>query len=78
MIKVTLDKATLAKLHNLSERVEVCDESGRVVGYAHPAKHTLPPEYEEPPITKEEIDRLVNEPGGRSLAEILADLRSKS
>ena len=78
MIKVTLDQATLMKLHNLSERIELRDESGRVVGYVHPAKHTLPPDYDEPPITREEIDRLVNEPGGRSLAEILTDLRSKS
>lgn len=77
MIKVTLDPATIAKLHNLTERLELRDESGRVVGYFHPAKHTCPPDFYEPPITREEVERLVNEPGGRPLAEILADLRSK-
>ena len=78
MPHVTLEKSALAKLAHLTELVEVRDESGRVVGYFEPVANGKQEAYYEPPITREEIERRIQEPGGRSLAEILADLRSKS
>ena len=73
MTKVTLDSATLAKLHHLTELIEVCDESGKTVGYYHPAVTVKGPR-----ISDEEIARRMGQGGGRSLAEILADLEKKA
>lgn len=78
MAKVILDEATLAKLHHLREPLEVCDESGRVLGYVSPAVDPSLYRTVKVPFTEEELDRFEQEPGGRTLAEILADLERKS
>jgi hypothetical protein len=42
MTRITLDRATLALLHDLSEPLELCDESGRVLGMFMPAAGSPP------------------------------------
>jgi hypothetical protein len=37
MTRINLDRATLTLLHDLSEPLELCDESGRVLGTFIPA-----------------------------------------
>ena len=37
MTKITVDSATLEKLHNLDTRLELCDASGKTLGFFHPA-----------------------------------------
>jgi hypothetical protein len=37
MIRVTVDSATLGRLRGLQEPLELCDESGRVLGTFTPA-----------------------------------------
>lgn len=78
MTKVILDQAALDKLRQVQAVAKVCDETGGVVGYFHPVID--PTEYEglEPPMSEEEIARRLQEPGGRSLAEILADLEKQA
>ena len=79
MQTVTLDSSTRAKLHNLTELIEVRDEAGRVLG------HFLP--IERPPAavvgrtcphTDEEIEQLRRQTGGRPLAEIWHSLGRQS
>jgi hypothetical protein len=76
MSRVTLDADLRAKLNGLNEQVEVCDESGSVVG------HFLPDELywklvlaaDRCPYTVEELKQLRQATGGRTLAEIWKDL----
>lgn len=42
MTKVTVDQATLGRLRGLQEPVELCDESGRVLGTFTPAAGAPP------------------------------------
>src|SRR4051794_5048301 len=78
MTRVVLDQATLAKLHSPGEQIEVCDESGRTVGYFMPVVSQSTYAGVKVPFTDEELDRFEQEPGGRSLVEILADLEKRS
>jgi hypothetical protein len=75
MIKIILDRELRARLHDLSELLELHDENGTVVGYFAPVA-TRVSSYEdlEVPITDEEVQRLLKQPAGRPLSEILADL----
>jgi hypothetical protein len=73
MTRLTVDAALLARLHNLDQTLEVCDESGRTLGYFHPvpaAGHPPAPS----PFSEEELRRRQQQRTGRSLAEILERL----
>ena len=70
MTRIVLDQPTLEKLRHLREELEVCDESGRILAFLKPASSEI-----EVPFTDEELDRFEAKPGGRTLAEIMADLR---
>ena len=77
MEKVVLDAATLAKLRNGPGPVEVCDESGRVVGHFTPA--TDPTLYRTVvvPFSEEELDQAEQEEEETfSTEEVLAHLKS--
>jgi hypothetical protein len=78
MTKVILDQATLPKFQNVKDRAEICDEAGRTVGYFIPVADRSLYQTVKVPFTEEELDRFEQEPGGRSLAEILADLEKRS
>jgi hypothetical protein len=75
MRRVVLDPATVAKFGDLCEPVELCDESGRVLGRILPesiqAESNGP---HSPDFTEEEICALREQTGGRSLAEIRRSL----
>jgi hypothetical protein len=78
MDKLTIDPSTGMKLTGLQHSVELCDASGQILGWFQPA--VTPEKYEclEPPFSEEELRNADQEPGGRSLKEILTDLeRSK-
>jgi hypothetical protein len=77
MTKVIVDQATLSKLHHLAEPLEFCNESGRTLGYFSPAVDRSLYDKVKVPFTDEELDRFEQELGGRSLAEILADLEKR-
>ncbi len=77
MSKLVLDRETAAKFQQLEQGVEVCDESGRILGYFSPRPDPSIYENIEPPISDEELERRANEGGGRTLAEILADLEKR-
>ncbi len=77
MTKVVLDQAMLGKLHHFKEHLEVCDESGRTVGYVRPATDHALYASVKVPFTEEELDHFEREPGGRTLTEIMADLEKQ-
>ncbi len=76
MTRITLDAATLAKLRDVREMIELCDEAGRIWGHFLPGP---PRQCQENgniivPISEEELDRRSAERGGRPLKDILNDL----
>lgn len=73
MSRVVIPKVMLeATLRGLKEEVEFVNESGEVLGYFTPARVQW--ELEDPIPSVEELDRIANEPGGRTLTEIMRDL----
>lgn len=77
MSRVTPDEKTLALLAGIRERAEICDAQGAVIGYYQPAKESTSSSRYEPNVTKEELDRYAQEPGARTLGEIMADFRNR-
>lgn len=73
---VIVTAETGRKLEGSDEPVEVCTSDGRRLGFFTPApakKYNL-----DPGISREELDRRYAEGGGRSWAEIKADLEKRS
>jgi hypothetical protein len=54
--KVILDAQLKGKLLNLSQPLELCDESGRVLGRVFPAPDLSSYEPLEPQVSEEELD----------------------
>lgn len=77
MVRVTVDDILREKLNNLASRVELCDESGRVVGYFTPVTDRDLYEGVDSPTSEEELHRRSQEGGGRPLPEILEDLQGQ-
>lgn len=77
MGRLVVDASFQAKLQNLKEQVELCDEQGRVLGRFLPFADLASYTDLEPQVSEEELDRREREEGGRSLAEILADLEKR-
>jgi hypothetical protein len=76
MPEVTIDKALVARLGNLSGTTALRDESGRVLGFFVPAAaaDSLWPAADGCPYTPEELERFGREEGGRPLSEIWKSL----
>lgn len=76
MQTVTLDSSTRAKLHNLTELLELRDESGRILSLFIPIDRPAAVSQGERtcPHTDEEIEQLRRQTGGRPLAEIWKSL----
>jgi hypothetical protein len=78
MTKVVVDAAFGAKVKGVAGAVELCDESGRTIGYFQPVvSEGLSAMGVRSPISDEEIERRSQERGGRPLADILADLEKR-
>lgn len=72
MTRVIVDPVTKAKLASVRQKSELCDDSGHILG------HFIPLDPREPQISEEEIERRLRQGGGRTLAEILADLEKRA
>jgi ATP-dependent RNA circularization protein (DNA/RNA ligase family) len=77
MSELILDSVTANKFREINERVEVCDEAGELIGYFVPRVDRRLYESVEIPISDEELRRRAQKRGGRTLAEILADLERR-
>jgi hypothetical protein len=77
MTRVILDENLRNRLHNLTDAIELCDESGRVVARVYPTAD--PDEYEPwvPPISDEELKRLEeSDEQGYTTADVLRHLEA--
>jgi hypothetical protein len=77
MDRIVPDRKTLGQLAKLKDSAEICDESGRVIGYFHPAIDRSLYDLVEPSVSDEELFRRSREEGGRKLRDIIADLEKK-
>ncbi len=77
MMKITVDEALRTRLHNLDSPLELCDESGRVLGHFTPAVDHAIYEGVESPNGEEELQRRSQQGGGRPLRDILGDLQRR-
>jgi hypothetical protein len=78
MTRVILDATTRAKLPGeLGEALEICDESGRLLGHYTPVTDSAEREFEMPPLSDEELQRRLKEPSF-STAEVLAHLDTQN
>ncbi|HVA47080.1 MAG TPA: hypothetical protein VNH11_11995 [Pirellulales bacterium] len=57
MTRVVVDAALLHKLGNLSQPLELCDDSGRVLAQVVPMPSLHEYDLTEPPISENEIER---------------------
>jgi hypothetical protein len=74
MSRVILDSQLRSKLNGLTEQVEFCDESGKIVGRFVPEslyRELLVP-WSKAHLADEELAHRRQEPRGRTLAEISA------
>ena len=74
MSELIVDSATLDKLRQVNERVEIRGETGELIG--NPTPRVDPSLYEsaEIPVGTEELRRRAQNGGERTLDQILADL----
>jgi len=75
MTQIILSPGQVQQLDAGPALVECRDGSGKLVGYLHVAGRNDPvrvPEY-----SAEQLAEFEREPGGRSLAEIMVDLRQR-
>jgi hypothetical protein len=78
MTRVIVDAVTKARLAHVREMSLLCDESGQVLGHFVPAVEESGRSPMEPQISAEEIERRLREGGGRTLAQIMADLDKRA
>lgn len=78
MTKLIVDGLTLAKLGNLAQSLELCDHSGRTLGFFTPAEDRSLYVGVEPPISDDELEQRQRKGGGRTLDEIIADLEKRA
>lgn len=77
MTRVTINDALRAALGKLDEEIELCDESGKTVGYFLPSEEATAEDYRNiPPITDEEIKRLEAQTEWFTTTEVLDHLRN--
>jgi len=72
MVKLPLDHNFLSKVREVKQRVEVCDEEGRIVGYFEPSIYAgmvIPPDPTEAELAESEAGPLY------TTAEVLAHLK---
>jgi hypothetical protein len=78
---VVLDDQLKEKIAKLDHGTVLCDSDGCILAVLQksiPPSHPLFKEIEIPDFSEEELKRRAAEPGGRKLAEIMADLQKST
>jgi hypothetical protein len=75
MTQLTLNPGQLQQLDQGPTLVECRDAAGKLIGYLHVAGRNAPVPI--PDFSPEQLAEYEREPGGRSLADILTDLRQR-
>ena len=77
MTRLRIDASLPAKLLQLTEAAELCDEAGKVIGRFNPVFDPSKWEIIGPELTEAELDRRANSQGPwYTTEEVLAHLRS--
>ena len=74
MTVIVLNSETIGHFSEIDGEAEVRDEQGRLLGKFVPASE---PEF-DCPLTEQEIQKALAEPGGKPLRQILDDLRARA
>jgi hypothetical protein len=74
MTRIIVDETLRSKLHNLSEPLELCDESGLVLARLTPLADLSQYEPWEPPISEEELRRREQSDTWHTTEQVLAHL----
>jgi hypothetical protein len=74
MPSIVLDSQTAEKLRVAGQRIELRDANGKKLGYFLPSTDPAIKAF-DCPFSDEEIEKLRQQSGGRSLEEIMNDLR---
>lgn len=79
MVKVTIDNSLREQLDLLHEEAQLCDETGRTIGYYLPEslRHRMLYNWARTEVSDAELDQARDEPGGATLAEIWQRLGSR-
>lgn len=75
MTQITLDPGQIQQLADSPSLVECRDSTGNLVGFLHTVGRN--DAVSIPELTPEQLAGYEREPGGRSLSEILDDLRKR-
>jgi hypothetical protein len=75
MTRIIVDDALRNKLHNLSQPLELCDESGRILACVFPLPDRTQNERKEPSISEEELRRREKSDKWYTTGEVLAFLK---
>jgi hypothetical protein len=74
MSRIVLDESLRQQLAEADSPVELCDHSGRVLGYFVPASGFFVLPEDECPYSADELRRMQAETGGTTLAELWQEL----
>lgn len=82
MTRLTVNSSLREKLTSSGQLTELCDESGRTIGYFHPVRphggeESITDEMRKwaDGISDEEIEQALNEPGGCTTEELIQQLK---
>ncbi len=78
MTRLIVDSATETKLLDAQRPLEICGQTGRVLGHFIPVLDAAQHPGMEPQISEEELQRREKLGGGRPLSAILADLEKRT
>jgi hypothetical protein len=76
MTQIILDASVSGQLHNLSQPVELCDPSGRVLGKFVPRIDMSEWEPVSPDVSEEELDRREQSEDWYTTDQVLAHIKS--
>lgn len=75
MTRIIVDETLRSRLHNLSQPLELCDESGRILARLTPVADLSQFEPWEPTFDEEELRRREQSTKWHTTAEVLAHLK---
>jgi len=75
MVSLVLEQSVIDKLTSQETGVEVRDNTGKLIGFFHPAIAPCDVDEYECSVSEDELHRRQNDKGGRPLRHILDDLR---
>ena len=78
MAHIVVDELLTKQLRDMYESCFLVDAAGNTLGMFLPGSDCMFYEGYEFPLTKEKLDEIEREGGGRPLAEILCDLEKES